>query len=116
MSPQGTDNSQGLIWSADTTGNWWLHSQISDVDQPSKAIATGTLPATLAAGVWHTYRIDVNGTVFRAWMDSQPVLFRGEYEWLIKRKKKKGVKSAINKMLSCRCMVRSSDNLTFCLQ
>jgi hypothetical protein len=70
---QGTDNSAGLIWSADTTGAWWLHRQISDVDKAGAAIATGTLPSPLAAGVWHTYRLDVNGTTVRAWMDGTPV-------------------------------------------
>lgn len=70
---QGTDNSAGLIWSCDTSGTWWLHAAIGDVDSPSKAIKSGSLPVNVSAGTWHTYRIDVNGSTFSAWVDSVPV-------------------------------------------
>ena len=71
---QGTDNSQGLLWSLDTTGSWWVHTAISDVNDASKAIAHGTTPSPVTPGVWYTYRLDVNGSSLNAWINGVPVI------------------------------------------
>ena len=75
---QGTDNSAGLIWSTDTTGNWWVHTSISAVGTASQAILTGRLATASAPGVWRSYRLDVNGTGrsqrLSVWVDGAPVI------------------------------------------
>jgi hypothetical protein len=71
---QGTDDPNGLFWSFDTTNTWWLHTNMKAVSDPSQAVATGTMPVTVTAGAWHTYRIDVNGTKLNVWVDSTYVM------------------------------------------
>lgn len=75
---QGTDNSAGIIFSADTTGSWWLHPNINAVGSAGSAFAKGSLPAPLTNASWHTWRVDVNGTaasqVLNVWMDGAPVV------------------------------------------
>ena len=75
---QGTDNSQGLIWSLDTTGTWWVHTSINAVGTASQAILTGKLSTPVAAGAWHTYRLDINKTgsvqQLNAWLDGASII------------------------------------------
>eukprot|EP01116_Phalansterium_solitarium_P024319 TRINITY_DN8883_c0_g1_i1.p1 TRINITY_DN8883_c0_g1~~TRINITY_DN8883_c0_g1_i1.p1 ORF type:complete len:826 (+),score=339.12 TRINITY_DN8883_c0_g1_i1:203-2680(+) len=68
---QGTDDSSGIIWAIDSDGNWNITTSIIAVDQPGLAIASGTTPVPIGAGVWHTYRFDVNGTKANGWIDGQ---------------------------------------------
>ena len=69
---QGTDNSQGILFAVDTTSTWGVWKQISDVG--GAPIASGTSPVAVAAGQWHTYRGDVNGSLLNVWIDGTPVI------------------------------------------
>ena len=72
---QGTDNSQGIIFGIDTTSQWGVWRQISDVTDMSKALLTGTSTTiSITSGVWHTYRIDVNASNLNVWIDSSPII------------------------------------------
>jgi galactosylceramidase len=71
---QGTDNSQGILFGVDTTSNWGVWRQISDVTNTGKAVATGTSPVNITSGAWHTYRIDVNASLLNVWIDLVPVI------------------------------------------
>ena len=67
---QGTDNSQGILLLFKDDSTWELYSQISAVNS-SKPLATGATPVPVAAGAWHTYRVDINGTTLNVWVDGQ---------------------------------------------
>ena len=69
---QGTDDSHGILFAVDTTSAWGVWGSISSVG--GKPIASGTSPVAVAAGQWHTYRIDVNGSLLNVWIDSTPVI------------------------------------------
>lgn len=65
---QGTDNSNGILWSIDTSNQWAIWRQVSDVggDFP---LATGVVDQPILPGVWNRYRIDVNGSALRVWVN-----------------------------------------------
>jgi hypothetical protein len=69
---QGTDNSQGIVFAIDTTSKWGVWQGISQVD--NAPVTSGTSPVTVNAGEWHTYRIDINGTMLNVWIDGTPVI------------------------------------------
>ena len=69
---QGTDDSQGILWAVDTTSTWGVWNSISSVG--GAPIASGTSPVAITAGAWHTYRIDVNGSLLNVWVDGQPAV------------------------------------------
>jgi hypothetical protein len=52
---QGTDDSNGIIFSLDSGANkWYIHSSIGAVSSPSSAVASGTPNVAVAPGQWHT--------------------------------------------------------------
>lgn len=67
---QGTDNSQGILVLFKSDSTWELYNQISSVNS-SKPLASGPTPVPVAAGAWHTYRIDINATMLNVWVDGQ---------------------------------------------
>jgi galactosylceramidase len=69
---QGTDNSNGILFAIDTTSVWGVWGSISAVG--GAPIASGTSPVAVAAGAWHSYRGDVNGTMLNVWIDGTPVI------------------------------------------
>jgi len=70
---QGTDNSNGIIFSIDTTGAWFVHPNVQAVSTNGAAVAAGTY-AAVGAGAWHTYRADVNGSLYNVWIDGNAVI------------------------------------------
>lgn len=69
---QGTDNSGGIIFGIDTTSVWGIWNNIQGVS--NKPSVSGTSPVPIAAGTWHTYRVDINGTTLNVWIDGTPVI------------------------------------------
>jgi galactosylceramidase len=68
---QGTDNSAGILLLFPSNSNQWaLFGTIKDVNT-SKPIATGLTPMKILAGAWHTYRVDINGSLLNVWVDGQ---------------------------------------------
>jgi hypothetical protein len=66
---QGTDDPAGILIVFDDASTWSLYSSIKGVG--GTAIATGATPVPVAAGAWHTYRIDINGTTLNVWVDGK---------------------------------------------
>ena len=72
----GTDNSAGTLLLVNASGAWAVYRQISDVNNPGKALATGQAPMAIGAGAWHTYRFDVNASLINVWVDGAPLIAR----------------------------------------
>ncbi len=53
---------------------WTIHTSIAAVGTAGAAIASGVTPSPIAAGAWHTYRADVNGSAMSVWVDGVPVV------------------------------------------
>lgn len=68
----GTTNSQGLLVSLDEEGGWNITQSMATV-QKGPAFASGTLSTPLGVDAWHTFRLDVNGTLASLWVDGSPV-------------------------------------------
>lgn len=77
---QGTDNSQGVIFSLDTGANtWYVHNSIQAVDNANSAVLSGPTNGAVQAGQWHTYRYDINGSatngfVINLWIDGMQMI------------------------------------------
>jgi hypothetical protein len=69
---QGTDNSGGIIFAIEDNGAWGVWSSITGVD--GNPITSGNAPMAIGAGVWHTYRMDVNASALNVWVDGTPVI------------------------------------------
>ena len=67
---QGTDDSNGILILFSDNSTWSLYSSIRSVNTVAP-IATGVTPVSIHAGEWHTYRVDVNGTLLSVWVDGQ---------------------------------------------
>ena len=68
---QGTDNSAGILLLFPANSNeWQLYGTIRDVNS-SKPLATGATPVPILPGEWHTYRVDINGSILNVWVDGQ---------------------------------------------
>ena len=64
----GTTNSVGIVWACDASGAWNVTNSMQSV-QGGSALASGTIAGGFAAGVWHTVRLDVNGSALSVWVD-----------------------------------------------
>ena len=64
----GTTNSAGIIFALDAAGHWNVTDAMANV-QKGPTHASGSLPAPLGVGGWHTLRLDVNGTLANLWVD-----------------------------------------------
>ena len=71
---QGTDNSVGILWGvvAAPTNRFGLWASIESID--SAPILEGPNPVSINVGEWHTYRMDINGSVLNLWIDHVAVL------------------------------------------
>jgi hypothetical protein len=68
----------GVVFAVDAaTGAWAVLASVG----AAAPRAAGALPAGLSPGVWHTLRLDVNGSEFSAWVDGAPVLARADASW-----------------------------------
>jgi len=65
---QNTDDTLGILWGVDTSQQWGLWPSMDSVNTTSP-LASGRSPVKIGVGEWHTYRIDVNGTVLTVWID-----------------------------------------------
>lgn len=68
---QGEDDPNGVLWAVNAFGDWNVTFSISALMATSGAVATGTL-AYYGPGEWHTFRLDVNGSVANGWVDGIP--------------------------------------------
>ena len=71
---QGTDNPVGQLFLMRSNGTWALYGRITDVNAQGKAVMEGSSPVPMAAGAWHTYRMDINGSALNVWVDGTPVI------------------------------------------
>jgi galactosylceramidase len=67
----------GVIFSVNATGSWTVTESIGS-NEPR---TSGTLQTNFSSGVWHTLRLDVNGSVFNVWIDDTPILTSADASW-----------------------------------
>lgn len=73
---QQTDTLAGLWVVVDDAGAWNVTYAIGDVGDPTRTVASGTLPAPPGVGAWHTLSVGVAAgppAVLRASLDGAPV-------------------------------------------
>ena len=68
---QGEDTTNGIIWAWDSQGNWNVSFSILQLVTGIAPLAKGVFSGGFGPGQWHTFRLDVNGTLAQGWMDSQ---------------------------------------------
>ena len=76
----GTTESNGIIFSFNTEGAWNVTGSMSKV-QATTAIASGSLSITLPVDSWHTFQLDVNGTVVQLSVDGKVEVSSLDVQW-----------------------------------
>ena len=77
----GTTESVGVIFSFNVDGAWNITGSMSDV-QGGSAFASGTLSITLPVDSWHTFQLDVNGTMVQLSVDGKVELAQLDVPWI----------------------------------
>jgi hypothetical protein len=70
---QGEDSINGILFAIDSNGNWNVSFSIAQLVSGQNPVVSGK-ETGFTPGIWHTVRIDVNGSTANIWMDGNALV------------------------------------------